>query len=244
MADTTDESGATGAASGGAAKPFRIFTTEDEFNAHAAKIRHEAERKARGVTSDERAKLEAIEAELESRKVADLERERNYTEAMTLREKQASEKVSKAEASAQKARAAMQAHIVDKELRALALAHGAYDPEDIIARLAPRVALDDDYQVRVYDAPGGTVQTDTSMEQAVIELLKSKPHLAKAAGSGTSAGARGGASLGSSFSGTPSQREAQARVEAAKAKVQQNPNDHTAVAEFIRAQQSLKALAT
>ena len=68
MADTTDESGATGAASGGAAKPFRIFTTEDEFNAHAAKIRHEAERKARTVTADERATMDAMTAELEARK--------------------------------------------------------------------------------------------------------------------------------------------------------------------------------
>ena len=235
------ESGGTGTGTpGGAAQPFRVFATEDEFNAHAAKIRHEAERKARGLASDERAKLDELNAELEQRRQRDLEAAGNYDKAKQALEAAAKERIDKAQAAADKARAALQAHIVEKELRALALAHGAYDPEDVIARLAPRVALDEDFQVRVSDAPGGPVQDGLTMEQAVADLLKSKPHLAKAAGTGTGAGARGGASMGGTFSGSPSQREAQQHVEAAMARVREKPGDGAAAADLMRAKAALK----
>lgn len=240
MADVQPgEPGATGAAAGESGSPFKVFATEAEFNAHAAKIRHEAERKARNTGADA-AELDSLKAELEQRRQADLEAKGKYEEAKANIEKLAKAEAAKEAALRQKAEAALRKTIVEDQLRALALAHGAYDPDDVVVRIKDRIAFDADYHVGVYDAPGGTVQDGLTMEQAVIELLKAKPHLAKASGAGTSAKAAGGASLGSSFTGTPSQREAVQRVEDAKARVKANPHDHVAVADFIRAQQALK----
>ena len=93
--------------------------------------------------------------------------------------------------------------------------------------------------VRGTDAEGA-VQDGVTMEQAVIDLLKSKPHLAKATGGGKGSGAAGGASLAGGFTGSPSQREAQEKLAAAATRVKDNPNDHGAVADYMRAQAELK----
>ena len=64
MADETATAGATGAAAGEPTQPFKVFQTQAEFDAHAAKIRHEAERKARNSGADV-AELEEMLASLQ-----------------------------------------------------------------------------------------------------------------------------------------------------------------------------------
>jgi hypothetical protein len=241
MADEPGDPGATGAAAGGTGQPFKVFATKEDFDAHSAKIRHEAERKARNTGADA-AELDSLKAELEQRRQADLEAKGKYEEAKANIEKLAKAETAKEAAGRTKAEAALRKTIIEDQLRALAEAKGAYSAEDVVVRLKDRIGLDADYKVCVYDAPGGAVQDGLTMEQAIVDLLKANPHLAKAAGAGSSARAAGGASLGGSFSGTPSQREAQQQLEAARKRVEANPHDHQAVADFLRAQKAVKAL--
>lgn len=240
--ETPGDPGATGAAAGGTAQPFRVFATEADFNAHAAKIRHEAERKARN-TGGDTAELDAMKAELEQRRQADLEAKGQYEQAKAAIEKAAAVRAEKAEQAKTKAESALHRVVVADQLKALAEAKGAYSADDVVLRLKDRIVLDGEYQVRVSDAPGGTVQDGLTMEQAVVELLKANPHLAKASGAGSSAGAQGGKSLGGSFTGTPTQREAQAKIEAAKAAVKANPSDGRAAVALLNAERALRALA-
>jgi hypothetical protein len=244
MADDTATAGATGATAGATTEPFKVFQTQAEFDAHAAKIRHEAERKARNSGAD-LAELDTMKAELEQRRQADLEAKGKYEEAKQAIEKAATARADKETAARTKAETALRKAVIEDQLKALAEAKGAYNAADVVLRLKDCIVLDAEYQVRVSDAPGGTVQDGLTMEQAVIDLLKTNPHLAKAPQRGQSAGAAGGASLGGSFSGTPSQREAHAKVEAALARVKANPADNVALADSIRAQAELrKALAS
>lgn len=231
--------GATGAAAGGTAQPFKVFATEADFNAHAAKIRHEAERKARNSGADA-AEIDAIKAELEQRRQADLEAQGKYAEAKAALEKAAEARVAKELAARTKAESALRKTVIEDQLKALAEAKGAYSAEDVVLRLKDRILLDGEYQVRVSDAPGGTVQDGLTMEQAVVELLKANPHLAKASGAGQSAGAQGGKNLGGSFNGTPSQREAQAKVEAAKQALRERPMDNRAAVALLNAERALR----
>jgi hypothetical protein len=231
-------------AAGGAGTPFRVFTTQEEFDQYTngieAKGRQIAERRIKTATASEVAELEAARVALQAHEQKDLEAKGNYEKAKQTIEKTAAEQVDKAKAALAKAQAVARKHLVSERLKNLALANGAYDPEDIIARLEPRIVVDEDYQVHVSDAPGGAVQDGVTMEQAVIDLLKSKPHLAKAAGAGRGAGAAGGASLAGSFSGTPSQREAQAKYDAALARLKANPADAVALADSMRLQKELE----
>lgn len=244
MADVqTADAGAHGSESAGGSKPFRVFLTEDEFNAHAAGIRAAAERKAKAVLPDERAKLDAIEGELAQAKLRDAEREKNYQEATALREKSAAEKVAKAELAATKLKGVLVRN-VEAQVKALASAHGAYDPEDVVVRVMPRVSVDEDGTVHVSDAPGGTVQDGLSLDTAIADLLASKPHLAATTGSGRGAGARGGASVNGAASGSPAVREAQAKFEAAKQRLAENPRDNAALAAAAAAAQQVKLAQT
>lgn len=244
MADDTATAGATGAAAGEPTTPFKVFQTQAEFDAHAAKIRHEAERKARNSGADV-AELDTIKAELEQRRQADLEAKGKYEEAKQAIEKAANARAEKEATGRTKAEAALRKAVIEDQLKALAEAKGAYNAADVVLRLKDCIVLDSDYQVRVSDAPGGTVQDGLTMEQAVLDLLKANPHLAKPSQSGRSAGASGGASFVGAFSGSPSQRDAQAKYDAALARVKANPNDGTALADSMRAQAELrKALAS
>jgi hypothetical protein len=101
MPETTATAGATGAEAGATGEPFKVFQTQAEFDAHAAKIRHEAERKARTVSADERATMDAMAADLETRKQRDLEAAGNYDKAKQAIEAAAKERVDKATAGIQ-----------------------------------------------------------------------------------------------------------------------------------------------
>jgi len=235
---TTAEAGAHGSDGAGGSKPFRVFLTEDEFNAHAAGIRAAAERKAKAVPPDERAAIEAIKDELAQAKLRDAEREKNYQEATALREKSAADKIAKAEAAAGKLKTVLVRN-VEAQVKALASAHGAYDAEDVVVRVMPRVTVEEDGTVHVSDAPGGPVQDGLSLEAAITDLLASKPHLMTPTGSGRGAGARGGASVNGAMTGSPAVREAQAGYEAALKRQAENPRDNAASAAVIVAQRKL-----
>lgn len=234
-----------GAAGGGSDTPFKVFKTESEFqehiNATEAKARQIAERRIKSVTADERATMDAMAAELEARKQRDLEAEGNYAKAKEALEKSAAERVAKEAEKRTKAEAALRKTVIEDQLKALAAVHGAYDPEDVVVRLKDRITLDDEYAVRVLDASGGSVQDGVTMEQAVIDLLKLKPHLVKATGGGKGSGAAGGASLGSGFTGTPSQREAQERLARAADALKANPGALHLRSEYLAAQQAANA---
>jgi hypothetical protein len=240
MADAvTAEAGAHGSEIAGGSKPFRIFLTEDEFNSHAAGIRAAAERKAKQVTPDERAKLDALEAELAGHKQRDLEAQGNYEQAKAAIQKAAEDRIAKEQATREKATQALRKHLVDAQLRALAEAKGAYNPLDVVAHLKDRIGLDDEFEVRVYDAPGGKVQDGVSLEAAVVDLLKANPHLAKATGMGSGAGAGGGKSVQSAMSGSPAVREAQAKYDEAMKAAQANPQSSALTGAVLAAKAAL-----
>ena len=239
MPDTTADAGAHGSESAGGSKPFKVFMTEEDFNSHAAGIRAAAERKAKAIPPDERAKLESIQEELAQAKFRDAEREKNYQEATALREKSAAEKVAKAEAAAARLKGVLQ-RSVQEQLKSLAAAHGAYDPEDVVVRIMPRITVDDEGQVHVSDAPGGTVQDGVSLESVVSDLLASKPHLAKPAGSGAGAGSRGGASVTGAVSANPAVREAQAKYDEALKAAGAAPQSSDLMAAVLTAKAALK----
>jgi hypothetical protein len=241
MADQTPgDPGAHGGENAGGTKPFRVFATEDEFNAHAAGIRAAAERKVKAVLPDERAKLDALEAELAQHKQRDLEAQGNYEQAKAAIQKAAEDRIAKEQAAREKAIAALRKHLVDAQLRALAEAKGAYNPLDVVAHLKDCITLDEDFNVRVSDAPGGTVQDGVSLEQAVVTLLKNNPHLARATGSGSGSGASGGKSVSGAMSGSPAVREAQARYEEAVKRVAAHPQNAEAAAALMTAKAALK----
>ncbi len=240
MADQTPgDPGAHGSDNAGGSKPFKVFATQEEFDAHAAGIRAAAERKAKpAVAPDQLAKLEALENELAAHKQRDLEAAGNYEQAKAALQKDAEAKVAKAKDQLDRATAALRHYLVDASLKSIAEAKGAYNPADVVAHLKDRIALGDDFGVRVYDAPGGAVQDGVSLDDAVLALLKDNPHLAKATGLGSGAGASGGKSVGQA-SGSPAAREAQAKYDAAKQKVAENPRDPAASAALLAAQQQL-----
>jgi hypothetical protein len=239
MAEPTADAGAHGSESAGGNKPFKVFQTQEEFDNHAAGIRAAAERKAKAMPPDERAKFESIQEELAQAKLRDAEREKNYQEALALREKAAADKIARAEGKAAKLTTVLQ-RSVQEQLKSLAVAHGAYDPEDVVVRVMPWVTIDDDGQVHVSDAPGGTVQDGVSLESVVADLLASKPHLAKPAGSGAGAGSRGGASVNAPASGNPAMREAQARYDEALKAAAAAPQSSDAMAAVLTAKAALK----
>jgi hypothetical protein len=237
MAEPTADAGAHGSDDAGGTKPFRVFQTQAEFDAHSAGIRQAAERKAKSVTPDERAKLDALEAELATHKQRDLEAAGNYEQAKAAIEKAAQDRIAKETARAQKLADRLRAN-VQAQVAAFASAHGAYDPEDVVVRVMPRVSVDDDGAVHVLDAPGGAVQTDLSLEQAVTALLADKAHLAKPSGNGTSAGARGSAS--STVSGSPAERAARATYDEAVKAAAANPTNQGVLAAVLAAKAGLK----
>lgn len=232
--------GAHGSEKAGGTVPFKVFATEEEFNAHAAGIRAAAERKAKVIGADV-AKLEQMETELEERRRRDLEAQGHYEKAKEALQKSADERVAKEQARAEKAVAALRRHLVDAQLRAVAEAKGAYNPMDVVAHLKDRIGLDEDFNVRVSDAPGGAVQDGVSLEAAVVALLKENPHLAKATALGTGAGAGGGKSVSSALAGSPAVREAQARYDAALQAAAANPANAALIDAVMAAKRALKA---
>lgn len=241
MADSTVDTGAHGSDDAGGSKPFKVFQTQADFDAHAAGIRAAVERKAsRSATPDP--ELDTLRAENESLKQAELERQGKYEEAKAAVEKKWSGETEKERAKRTKAEAALRKTVIEDQLKALASVHGAYDPEDVVVRLKDRIVLDDDYQVGVRGTDAvGAVQDGVTMEQAVIDLLKAKPHLAKATWGGKGSGAAGGASLVSGYTGTPSQREAQERLAAAEAALKANPASVPLRSAYLAAQQAVSA---
>lgn len=240
---TPGDPGAHGSDKAGGSVPFKVFATEEEFNAHAAGIRAAAERKAKVIGADV-AKLEQLETELEERRRRDLEAQGHYEKAKEALQKSADERVSREQARAEKAVAALRKHLVDAQLRAVAEAKGAYNPIDVVAHLKDRITLDEDFNVRVSDAPGGAVQDGVSLEAAVVALLKENPHLAKATAMGTGAGAGGGRSVSSAMAGSPAVREAQATYDAAMVAAKANPANAALVDAVMAAKHALKAAQT
>ena len=239
--DNRTDAGAHGSDNAGGSKPFKVFATQEEFDAHAAGIRAAAERTAKkAVSGDERAKMEALEAELAERKQRDLEAQGNYEQAKAAIQKAAEAAVIKERETREKAVAALRAHLVDAQLKALAEAKGAYNAADVVAHLKDRIGLDDDFRVRVYDAPGGAVQDGISLEAAVVDLLKANPHLAKATGMGSGSGAGGGKSVSGGLTGSPAQKAAQATYDEALKRAQANPQNADAMAAVLTAKAALK----
>lgn len=237
MADTTTvETGGNG--SGDAGTPYRVFQTQKDFDDFSAGMRSAIERRAAKRTGADDAELDAMKAELERRRQEDLEAKGKYEEAKKQIETTYRADTEKERAKRLKAETALRTRVIDTELRALATAAGAYDPEDLVVRLRERISLDDDFQVRVLDAPHGTVQDGLTMEQAVTELLKAKPHLAKATGGGRGSGSTGGASFVGT-GGTASQREAAAKMQAAQQRLASDPRDPDAMAAYLQAQRAL-----
>lgn len=220
MAEPTAQAGADASDIGGT--PFRVFNSQAEFDAFSAGIRQAAERKARNVSADERAQMDAMAAELEQRKQRDLEAAGNYDKAKQALESAAQARITAAEKKLERAQAVARKALIEEQIGTLALKHGAYDTDTIAALLSARVSLDDDYNVVISD---GTKTLDgVTLEQAVVDLLKAKPHLAKAS-AGRGAGATGGASLATSLSSTPAVRELLGEIETVKAQIAKNPRD-------------------
>jgi len=181
-------------------------------------------------------KLRQVEAENQAFKVAEAERQKQYEEALKLREAEW-KKTSDGQQSEIERRTARVLELLGSEIRAAALSHGAR-PEslnDLAVIARSRVQLNDQLQAVVLGEDGKP--TDKTIEVYVKELLDAKPYFRATAG-GAGGAARGGASLTGQAVG------AAERLEAAKLAVGKNPRSAAAQREFLDAQEAMKKVAS
>jgi hypothetical protein len=224
------------------------------FKARHAELRTQLEEeltkklgKGGELTETERARVKALEEELERHRIADAERKKDYDAAQKIRE----EAEAKREAERKQAEEAKDKEITrrDGRLREMARSEikiaaktlGARDEslDELASILGANIDLDADLNPFVKGEDGKPAVDDknqpVTIEGYVKAYLDKKPHHRAPAG-GTGGGARGGASL-TNLTGPA--LLAQQKLEAAQAELAKNPTSNAAVNKVLAAKREL-----
>jgi hypothetical protein len=223
------------------------------FKARHTELRTKIEKDLAGnrtgdVGEAERARLKALEEEVERHRIADAERKADYEKAQKIRE----EADAKREDERKKDLETRQQEITRRDSRLREMARGeikmaaktlgARDEslDELAKLLGADLDLDADLNAFVKGADGkplaGKDGTPVTIEGHVKAYLDTHPHH-RSASAGTGGGARGGASTQHL---TTEARDAQAKVDEIKAQMAKDPRNDALVSELYDAQRALK----
>lgn len=223
------------------------------FKARHAELRTKLEKElaaTRGAdpTEAERARLKALEEEVERHRLADAERKADYDKANKIREDAEAareaerKKADDARDGELKRRDGRLREMARGEIKIAAKTLGARDESltELAALLGADLDLDADLNAFVKGTDGqpakGQDGNPVTIEGHVKAYLDTHPHH-RATTAGTGGGARGGANL-DHLSGPV--RAAQQKVNEAQAELEKNPNSNALVTKLLNAERDLK----
>lgn len=177
------------------------------------RLKEDRERRSRTPDPVETERLKTLEQEVEQYRLKDAEGQKNYEEALRIREQREQAERQKLQAEVEKRTKKIQRGI-QAEIQAAALKAGARDEslDELAALLGPQVALNDDLDPVVVGEDGQPVED--GIAGLVARYLERRPHHRRGP-AGESIGAAGGAfrQTGQTSSATARIAEIQARVQ-------------------------------
>lgn len=188
----------------------------------------------------EKERLKTLEQENEKLKIAELERQKNYEEAQKIREERFAKELREKDEAITKRHGKLRSGAL-AEIKASALKFGAREESlgELALILGGEIDFDEELEPYVKGHDGKPAvdakNQPITIEGRVRQYLDANRHHLKGPG-GSGGGAKGGASFDSLSDAVTS---AQARVDEAKKKLEQDPRNNDAVLELRNAHKAL-----